>query len=90
MQAALDDWDRASVDLERLYVQLNDDLGLGQRLDVKKLAAPLPRAYEWVDGSAFINHIILVRKARGAEISENIRPIRSCIKVDLAHLFQRW
>jgi fumarylacetoacetate (FAA) hydrolase len=42
-------------------------------LDVHALHAPLPRAYEWVDGSAYINHIVLVRKARGAEPPKTLR-----------------
>ena len=45
----------------------------GEPLDPKSLAAPLPRAYEWVDGSAYLNHVILVRKARGAEPPETLR-----------------
>src|SRR5262249_11935614 len=44
-----------------------------QPLDVGALHAPLPRAYEWIDGSAFLNHVILVRKARGAEPPETLR-----------------
>ena len=44
-----------------------DRTGGGEPIDHTRLAAPLPRAYEWVDGSAFLNHVILVRKARGAE-----------------------
>jgi fumarylacetoacetate (FAA) hydrolase len=45
----------------------------GIRVDPKRFAAPLPRAYEWVDGSAYINHIVLVRKARGAEPPATLR-----------------
>src|SRR5690606_24898232 len=41
-------------------------------VDSKKMMAPLPRAYEWIDGSAYINHIVLVRKARGAEPPETL------------------
>jgi fumarylacetoacetate (FAA) hydrolase len=67
LQAALDDWDRAAPALDALYQRLNRGEIAGQPVDVRALHAPLPRAYEWVDGSAYINHILLVRKARGAE-----------------------
>lgn len=73
MQAALDDWDNARPKLEALAKDLETGRVKGQKLDVKKLAAPLPRAYEWVDGSAYINHIVLVRKARGAEPPATLR-----------------
>ncbi|HWN69633.1 MAG TPA: fumarylacetoacetate hydrolase family protein [Haliangium sp.] len=67
LQAALDDWDQVAPALAELYQRLNRGEVAGQPVDVRELHAPLPRAYEWVDGSAYINHIILVRKARGAE-----------------------
>jgi fumarylacetoacetate (FAA) hydrolase len=67
MQAALDDWDGVAPRLRRLAAALDDGSVAGQPLDVRQLAAPLPRAYEWIDGSAFLNHVILVRRARGAE-----------------------
>jgi fumarylacetoacetate (FAA) hydrolase len=70
LQAALDDWDDAKPKLESLYARVN--AGEGQRVDTATLHAPLPRAYEWVDGSAYINHIVLVRKARGAEPPETL------------------
>src|SRR5690349_13251125 len=67
LQSALDDWHAAEPALRALQDQL-DRGGLdGVSIDPNRLAAPLPRAYEWVDGSAFLNHVILVRKARGAE-----------------------
>ena len=59
LQAALDDWERAAPRLAALAA--------GEPLDPKRLGPPLPRAFEWIDGSAFLNHVILVRKARGAE-----------------------
>lgn len=67
MQQALDDWDRVAPALQDLQQRLEQGQAPSQPLDVTSLHAPLPRAYEWVDGSAYINHIILVRKARGAE-----------------------
>ena len=73
MQSALDDWDRCEPALRALSDQLAKDASLGEKLDLHTLAAPLPRAYEWVDGSAYINHIVLVRKARGAEPPKTLR-----------------
>ena len=58
---------RPSRQLRALADQLEARRVDGQPVDPHRLAAPLPRAYEWVDGSAFLNHVILVRKARGAE-----------------------
>lgn len=71
LQAALDDWERAQPALRKLADSLAQ--GGGTPLDFDKLDAPLPRAYEWVDGSAYINHIVLVRKARNAEPPETLR-----------------
>ena len=67
LQAALDDWDAAAPALRALAAALDRGAIEGVPVDPTRLAAPLPRAYEWVDGSAFLNHVILVRKARGAE-----------------------
>lgn len=67
LQRALDAWDDAEPELRRLAEQLDSGAIAGTPVDPAKLAAPLPRAYEWVDGSAYLNHVILVRKARGAE-----------------------
>jgi fumarylacetoacetate (FAA) hydrolase len=68
LQAALDDWDYA----ERRLVELADGLESGHvasmPFDPAKCASPLPRAYQWLDGSAYVNHVELVRKARGAEM----------------------
>src|SRR5690242_4339258 len=67
LQAALDDWARAEPKLRALAADIDAGRVATQPLDTRLLHAPLPRAYEWVDGSAFLNHVILVRKARGAE-----------------------
>jgi len=67
LQRALDDWDRAEPALRTLADELDRGAIEGMSVDPARLAAPLPRAYEWVDGSAYLNHVILVRKARGAE-----------------------
>lgn len=66
MQAALDDWANARPALEKLSSEL--DAGGGEPFDQAACASPLPRAYQWADGSAYVNHVELVRKARGAEM----------------------
>jgi fumarylacetoacetate (FAA) hydrolase len=69
LQAALDDWSNAAPRLNALSDALNAGGAEGAfDLDVAKLAAPLPRAYEFVDGSAYLPHVERVRKARGAEV----------------------
>lgn len=72
MQAALDDWQRA----EPLLRELSHAVAAGRAdtrpLDIAELGPPLPRAYEWIDGSAFITHVVLVRKARGAAPPETL------------------
>jgi fumarylacetoacetate (FAA) hydrolase len=68
LQAALDDWDRAAPRLRELAEDLDAGRARAEPLDPRRLHAPLPRAYEWVDGSAFLNHVRLVRRARGAEL----------------------
>lgn len=67
LQAALDDWEAREPQLRELAARLEAGTVESHPLDVRALLAPLPRAYEWLDGSAFLNHVILVRKARGAE-----------------------
>jgi fumarylacetoacetate (FAA) hydrolase len=67
LQAALDDWTAAEPALRELAARIESGAVETQPIDPYRLAAPLPRAYEWVDGSAFLNHVILVRKARKAE-----------------------
>ena len=66
MQRALDDWEFAEPALRELAAALDAGTLEGTPIDPNRLGAPLPRAYEWIDGSAFLNHVILVRKARGA------------------------
>ena len=74
LQAALDDWKQVHTELASVYRLLNeghlnccgDERAF--ELDVRQLAAPLPRAYQFADGSAYLNHVELVRKARGAEM----------------------
>lgn len=72
LQRALDDWGFIAPQLERLYEDLN--AGKTHRhfdFDPKRCMAPLPRAFQWADGSAYVNHVELVRKARNAEMPES-------------------
>ena len=69
LQRALDDWAFHAPQLQDLYDQLN--AGRARHpfaFDAANCMAPLPRAYQWADGSAYLNHVELVRKARGAEM----------------------
>ena len=69
LQVALDDWITAETLLRNVYKHLNAGTAPGSfAFDPRALAAPLPRAYHWVDGSAYLVHVELVRKARGAEV----------------------
>ncbi len=69
LQKAFDDWATNSPKLRALAEQLEDDKAVGSfELDTAALAAPLPRAYQWADGSAYVVHVELVRKARGVEM----------------------
>ncbi|WP_439485359.1 fumarylacetoacetate hydrolase family protein [Blastomonas fulva] len=71
LQAALDDWDRMAPYLEVLARDLEHAAIPRERFHEHDAAAPLPRAYQWADGSAYVNHVELVRKARGAELPES-------------------
>lgn len=68
LQSALDDWDRIAPRLEALATDLEHAAIPRERFHEHDAAAPLPRAYQWADGSAYVNHVELVRKARGAEL----------------------
>ena len=73
LQSALDRWDEVAPALRALADQLEGGALAGEPYRAADMASPLPRAYEWVDGSAYLNHVILVRKARGAEPPETLR-----------------
>ena len=68
LQAALDDWTRISPHLEALAESLEHGSVPAQRFHEHDALSPLPRAYQWADGSAYVNHVELVRKSRGAEL----------------------
>ncbi|MEI6417795.1 MAG: fumarylacetoacetate hydrolase family protein [Sphingomonadales bacterium] len=93
LQSVLDDWDRAAPVLAGVAESLAHDAVPHARFHERDAAAPLPRAYQWADGSAYVNHVELVRRARGAELpasfwhdplmyqggSDDFRPPRSAI-----------
>ncbi|MDU0341073.1 fumarylacetoacetate hydrolase family protein [Bosea rubneri] len=68
LQGALDDWERCAPRLSDLSEGLEHGSVPSFRFHEHDCASPLPRAYQWVDGSAYVNHVDLVRKARGAEM----------------------
>ena len=70
LQAALDDWERCEPELRALAESLEHEAVPTGRFHEREADAPLPRAYQWADGSAYVNHVELVRKARGAEMPE--------------------
>ncbi len=68
MQQALENWARVEHKLQTRSQQLNNGTVEGKPIVFEELAAPLPRAYQWLDGSAYLPHVERVRKARGAEM----------------------
>ncbi|GIX11472.1 fumarylacetoacetate hydrolase family protein [Elioraea sp.] len=74
LQAALDDWARVAPRLAKEAAELDAGSAEGAfAFDPRACAAPLPRAYQWADGSAYLNHVELVRRARGAEMPPSFR-----------------
>ncbi|RIA35400.1 fumarylacetoacetate (FAA) hydrolase [Hephaestia caeni] len=71
LQAALDDWGRAEPALRNLAIDLEHGAIPRERFHEHDAAAPLPRAYQWADGSAYVNHVALVRQARGAAMPDS-------------------
>ena len=71
LQAALDDWQRIAPHLQALAESLEHGSVPSARFHEHDARSPLPRAYQWADGSAYVNHVELVRKARGAEMPES-------------------
>ncbi|TXH59468.1 MAG: 2-keto-4-pentenoate hydratase, partial [Thiothrix sp.] len=72
LQAALDNWATLAPRLQALSDQLNaGQTSNAFAFDQAACASPLPRAYQWADGSAYVNHVELVRKARNAELPES-------------------
>ena len=71
VQAALDNWERIAPHLTALSESLEHGAVPSSRFHEHDAHSPLPRAYQWADGSAYVNHVELVRKARGAEMPES-------------------
>lgn len=71
LQQAIEDWDVASVALQAIADKLETGNVSSQPYDPNLLASPLPRAYQWADGSAYLSHMRLVRQARGVEMPES-------------------
>ena len=70
LQSALDDWEHAEPRLKSLSEGVNAGTILRERFHEREAASPLPRAFQWADGSAYVNHVALVRQARGAKMPE--------------------
>ncbi|PAS37385.1 fumarylacetoacetate hydrolase family protein [Vibrio cholerae] len=68
LQQALDNWDAVVASLQDVYFALNERTITARLFDAEHCLSPLPRSYHWADGSAYVNHVELVRKARGAEM----------------------
>ncbi len=71
LQNALDNWDIAEPALRNLATDLAHEAIPMMRFHERQAAAPLPRAFQWADGSAYVNHVALVRQARGAEMPDS-------------------
>ncbi|WP_207459288.1 fumarylacetoacetate hydrolase family protein [Azospirillum sp. SYSU D00513] len=71
LQAALDDWARIAPHLATLAESLEHGAVPTERFREHEALSPLPRAYQWADGSAYVNHVELVRRARGAEMPDS-------------------
>lgn len=71
LQDVLDNWEQLAPRLELLAIDLNHQAIPRERFHERDAAAPLPRAYQWADGSAYVNHVALVRQARGAELPDS-------------------
>ncbi len=71
LQDALDNWEHLAPQLRELAASLELGTHNSDAFDQSRCSSPLPRAYQWADGSAYVNHVELLRKARGAEIPES-------------------
>ncbi len=71
LQKALENWDHCAPLLQKISDDLNGNGKSGIPFDTKRAHSPLPRSYQWIDGSAFLHHVKLVRKARNAEMPED-------------------
>ena len=72
MQFAIENWKNVYPELESIYVDLNEKKLKSFPINKQQLASPFPRTYQWLDGSAYLSHVERVRKARGAEMPDNL------------------
>ncbi len=72
LQWALENWDDVEAKLKKLYESVNDNSSLGTPVNTENFHSPLPRSYQWADGSAFLQHVKLVRKARNAALPDTL------------------
>jgi len=72
LQAALDNWNKVEPELQKTYQLVNEGSGDCIPFDPYRIASPLPRAYQWLDGSAYLSHVERVRKARGAVMPKSL------------------
>ena len=75
LRGALEDWKKAEPHLNNLFSKLNRGEVKGFSIDPNQLHSPLPRAFQWADGSAFIQHVKLVRMARNAPLPETLETV---------------
>lgn len=77
LQAALDDWERCAPELAALSAQLDKGAIAGQRFEALAALAPLPRAYQWIDGAGYMGHLERVRSLKGSKDEElqSVRPL---------------
>src|SRR5690606_20683544 len=77
LQAAMDEWERAAPALAELAAQLDAGAIAGQPFDPALAHAPLPRAYQWIDGSGYLSHLERVRSLKGSKDEElqSVRPL---------------
>lgn len=75
LQDALDRWEECAPQLEAIFSDLNSKKVAGEKLNQSEFHSPLPRAYHWADGSAFIHHIKLVRMARNAPMPKTLETV---------------
>lgn len=72
LQFAIENYQSVFPELETIYFDLNEGKLEGFPINMQQLASPFPRAYQWLDGSAYLSHVERVRKARGADMPENL------------------
>lgn len=72
LREAVENWSQTKASLENMYNDLNSGSLKGEPVKIEEFHSPLPRAFQWADGSAFLHHVKLVRMARNAEMPESL------------------